>query len=52
MKQAYIDLQMPASIVIMWQSNRQIFKREGGPKPQMFRAKATPETIAWVLLSE
>ena len=45
-------LEMPTGLALMLQSNPEIFKREGGPKPQMFRAKAAPNIIALVLLFE
>ena len=34
---------------MMWQINHEIYKREGCPQIQMFRAKEAPDTIAWVL---
>ena len=48
----YMCLQMQTSVALVWQSNRETFKRESHPKSKMFRANATPDTAAWVLLSE
>ena len=47
-----IGLQMLIRGAVMKQSNLEIYRREGRPNTQMFRAKATPNTSAWVLLFE